>query len=52
MHICGLIPRNFAELAEAVPIGFECATKNHFYYFSAKTYVVGSEKEPLNETLF
>ena len=30
MYICGLIPRNFAELAEAVPIGSDsCTTIYH-----------------------
>ena len=29
----------------------ECVTKIHFSYFSTKTYVVGTQKNRLNETV-
>ena len=29
----------------------ECVTKNYFSYFSTKTYVVGTQKNRLNETV-
>ena len=40
MYIGGLIPRNFAELAEAVPIDKEVSkfNKNMYLYFKCKTF--------------
>ena len=29
----------------------ECVTENYFLYFSSKTYVVGTQKNRLNETV-
>ena len=29
----------------------ECVIKNHFFHFSTKTYVVGTRKNCLNETV-
>ena len=30
---------------------YECVTENYFSYFSTKTYVVGTKKTHLNETV-
>ena len=30
----------------------ECVPKNYFSYFSSKTYVMGTQKNRLNETVF
>ena len=29
----------------------ECVTKHYLFYFSSKTYVVGTQKNRLNETV-
>ena len=30
---------------------YECLTENYFFYFSTRTYVVGTQKNSLNETV-
>ena len=49
MYIRGLIPRNFAELPEAVPIGSCCGSQ----YFLLREIVPLYEGHPIkNETFF
>ena len=46
MYTCGRIPRNFAELVEAVPIGSFCWTSTHYYLLHFRT---GSFKQDVSD---
>ena len=56
MTIYYVVPRQVSSIAIYIPTHkiktLECVTDKYFSYFSTKTYVVGTQKNRLNETFF